>query len=96
MYLDAYENFGWVADDSARHPYKTGPLANVRGIPARQFNMVTLNLKRDRKILKSIQVHGDFFTVNSYGLIIITDIIFAASCDFVSVHYSMPFQFRHI
>jgi hypothetical protein len=56
MYLDAYENFGWVTDDSARHPYKTGPLANVRGIPARQFSMVTLNLKRDRKILNKAEL----------------------------------------
>ena len=37
MYLDAYENFGWVTDDSIA--------------PSRFIGAVTLKLKRDRKIL---------------------------------------------
>ena len=42
MYLDAYENFGWMADDS---------------IPTRQFvGAVTLKLKRDRKILNKAEL----------------------------------------
>jgi len=37
MYLDAYENFGWIPDD---------------GVQTKQFTgVITLQLKRDRKIL---------------------------------------------
>ena len=42
MYLDAYENFGWTTDDSM--------LANQFG------SMVTLKLKRDRKILNKVEL----------------------------------------
>jgi len=42
MYLDAYENFGWIPDEA---------------IPAGQFGaMVTLKLKRDRKILNKAEL----------------------------------------
>ena len=42
LYLDAYENFGWVPDDS---------------MPTRQFaGAVTLNFKRDRKILNKAEL----------------------------------------
>jgi len=42
MYLDAYENFGWMPDDA---------------VPARQFvGVVTLKLKRDRKILNKAEL----------------------------------------
>ena len=42
MYLDAYENFGWIPDDS---------------ITPRQFTGVaTLKLKRDRKILNKTEL----------------------------------------
>jgi Flp pilus assembly protein TadB len=42
MYLDAYECFGWLPDDS---------------MPARQFvGTVTLKLKRDRKILNKAEL----------------------------------------
>ena len=42
MYLDAFENFGWIPDDS---------------MPARQFvGVVTLKLKRDRKILNKAEL----------------------------------------
>jgi len=42
MYLDAYENFGWVPDDS---------------VIVRQFiGVVTLKLKRDRKILNKAEL----------------------------------------
>ena len=42
MYIDAYENFGWIPDDS---------------IPARQYiGAVTLKLKRDRKILNKAEL----------------------------------------
>ena len=42
MYLDAYENFGWTPDDS---------------MPANQFgSMVTIKLKRDRKILNKAEL----------------------------------------
>ena len=42
MYLDAYENFGWMPDES---------------IPARQFaGIVTFKLKRDRKIINKAEL----------------------------------------
>ena len=42
LYLDAYECFGWIPDDSA---------------PAREFvGVVTLKLKRDRKILNKAEL----------------------------------------
>ena len=42
LYLDAYECFGWIPDDSA---------------PAREFaGAVTLKLKRDRKILNKTEL----------------------------------------
>ncbi|MCL2747457.1 MAG: hypothetical protein FWE59_02235 [Oscillospiraceae bacterium] len=42
MVLDAYENFGWIPDDS---------------MPARQFaGLITLKLKRDRKILNKMEL----------------------------------------
>jgi len=42
MYTDAYENFGWIPDESA---------------PAKQFaGVVTLKLKRDRKILNKTEL----------------------------------------
>ena len=42
MYLDAYENFGWMPDEN---------------MPASQFGgMVTLKLKRDRKILNKVEL----------------------------------------
>ena len=42
LYLDAYENFGWVPDDS---------------MPLRQFaGTVTLKFKRDRKILNKAEL----------------------------------------
>jgi len=42
MYLDAYENFGWIPDDS---------------VIVRQFiGIVTLKLKRDRKILNKAEL----------------------------------------
>jgi len=42
MYLDAYENFGWIPDDA---------------MPARLFvGTVTLKLKRDRKILNKAEL----------------------------------------
>jgi len=42
MYLDAYENFGWIPDDSMT-------MAQVG-------NIVTLKLKRDRKILNKAEL----------------------------------------
>ena len=42
MYLDAYENFGWLPDDS---------------MPTKEFaGTVTLKLKRDRKILNKAEL----------------------------------------
>jgi len=42
MFLDAYENFGWMPDDS---------------LPAKEFaGIVTLKLKRDRKILNKAEL----------------------------------------
>ena len=42
LYLDAYESFGWIPDDSA---------------PAKEFaGVVTLKLKRDRKILNKAEL----------------------------------------
>jgi len=42
MYLDAYENFGWIPDDTA---------------PVRQFiSTATMKLKRDRKILNKTEL----------------------------------------
>ena len=42
MYLDAYENFGWIPDDS---------------MPTGQFGgMVALKLKRDRKIINKAEL----------------------------------------
>lgn len=42
MYLDAYENFGWIPDDS---------------MPTKQLGgVVTLKLKRDRKILNKMEL----------------------------------------
>ena len=42
IYLDAYENFGWIQDETA---------------PTRQIvGMVTLKLKRDRKILNKTEL----------------------------------------
>ncbi|MCL2752430.1 MAG: hypothetical protein FWE62_06730 [Firmicutes bacterium] len=53
MYSDAYENFGWVADD----PAKTGLHDHASGIPIRQFTgAATLKLKRDRKILNKAEL----------------------------------------
>ena len=57
MYLDAYENFGWVADDSAGSPAKAGLLAHTAVTPVRQLaSMVVLKLKRDRKILNKTEL----------------------------------------
>jgi hypothetical protein len=42
MYLDAYENFGWTPDDSM--------------LPKQFGGMVTLKLKRDRKILNKAEL----------------------------------------
>jgi Flp pilus assembly protein TadB len=42
MYLDAYENFGWISDEST---------------PARQYiGVVTLKLKRNRKIMNKAEL----------------------------------------
>ena len=42
MFLDAYENFGWILDDS---------------LPAKEFGgIITLKLKRDRKILDKAEL----------------------------------------
>lgn len=54
MYLDGYENFGWIAEEAAggkvssyEHPYQAGKQGK---------NQVTIRLKRDRKIINKMEL----------------------------------------
>ena len=50
MYLDAYENFGWVVDETAG-------LNPASGMPASRFiGAADIKLKRDRKILNKTEL----------------------------------------
>jgi len=54
MYVDAYENFGWILDDSI--PLVREPKI-ISTLPTRQFgSTITLKLKRDRKIMSKAEL----------------------------------------
>ena len=53
LYLDAYENFGWIPDDSPSSRLHVGLVT----LPKIQLGgMVTLKLKRDRKIVNKAEL----------------------------------------
>lgn len=53
MYLDGYENFGWIAEDvnrkysSHENPYQAGK---------QEKNQMTIRMKRDRKIINKMEL----------------------------------------
>ena len=53
LYLDAYENFGWIPDDTPSTRLHVGMVT----LPTMQIGgMITLKLKRDRKILNKAEL----------------------------------------
>ncbi len=53
MFLDAYENFGWIPDD---HTYAAGYTGSINIPHTGSFGKVAIKLKRDRKIINKAEL----------------------------------------
>lgn len=54
MYLDGYENFGWIAEEATDRKYSS--YENLYQVGKQVKNHVTIRMKRDRKIINKMEL----------------------------------------